>query len=179
MDQDIKNKAVAVCDGMREIARNEMLTRGVYVTDEIVRVDLAEAGAICGGHQACAVGSMLLAAGVRRRWRNGDQYLPGADVDARADYLRRHPHIQAAYDALNEAAERYCKRHNIDLGYSSYVTGQGTDGEGRRIITLSPGRFGAMESLFEATYYTTDEPVIEFSELPKIITSAKRALLAA
>lgn len=175
MDQDIKNKAIAICDGMREIARNEMLTRGTYVTDEIVRPDLAQSGAICGGHQACAVGSMLLAAGVRRR-RNeyNNVYLPGADVDRRADYLRRHPHIKAAYDALNEAAERYCKRHNIDLGYvSGCITGH------RRIEAFNPKRFGAMESLFEATNYHDNEPVIEFSELLKIITSAKRALLAA
>jgi hypothetical protein len=58
-----QEKALATCDGVIEIAKNEMLVRGNYITG-IVDDKLKQQGAICGGRQACLVGSLYLAHGV-------------------------------------------------------------------------------------------------------------------
>ena len=184
MTDDIKNQAIAILDNMREIVRNDMLLRGQYLTDHVARPDLKEQGAVCGGHQACAVGSLYLAGGVKPRryrdhWGEYVYELPGVEAGhARRRYLRRKPALRAAYDALNAAAERYCKRHKIDLR-------EHHNADGQEIDNFDVDLFGAMESLFEASYtdwdYVTVEnrPVLDLAELPKIITSAKRALRAA
>lgn len=63
--KDTKVEAVAILDRMLEVVDNDMLARVGYVSSTIVRPDLAEQGAVCGGHNACAIGSLYLAAGVQ------------------------------------------------------------------------------------------------------------------
>lgn len=60
---DSKAEAAAeVLRGVCEIAENEMLVRQTYITEGITNEALAEAGAVCGGRQACLVGAVALAA---------------------------------------------------------------------------------------------------------------------
>lgn len=118
-----RDKALATLNGMAEIVRNEMVRRGVYVTAEIVNPDLREQGAICGGRQACAIGSAYLAAGVRPK-RDEDDYLvlPGVEQRERDDFLRHRPGLRVALAALNEEAEAYIKRNKLEefLARDSY-----------------------------------------------------------
>lgn len=55
------DKALAVLDGVVTISGNEMLIHGTYVSG-VTRPDLAAKGSICGGRQACLIGSVALAA---------------------------------------------------------------------------------------------------------------------
>src|SRR5688572_27543090 len=60
--QSTIDKAHAILDGVVAISGREMLIHGTYVTSDVVRPDLAREGAICGGRQACLLGSVALAA---------------------------------------------------------------------------------------------------------------------
>lgn len=156
-----RQSILKLLSNMRQIAKNEMLARGVYLSDEVVNPDLADQGAICGGHQACAVGSMYLAGG--QRPKRDDTFLwtlEGVDYDERADFLRHRPVLRGAYDALNEAADRYCVRNNIHLDDWMCL----------------PPRAGTMERLFEAESYGSYKTPIQVEELDKIIQSAQRAV---
>lgn len=104
----MSRSVVEILEGVREIGNNEMMTRGNYVSHDVVRPDLADKGAICGGRQACAVGSLFLAAGVP------------FDIAARVStgferhrFMADHPDLRAAYDALNAAAYRYIGDHEL------------------------------------------------------------------
>lgn len=55
----------AVLDGIIEIAENEMVRFGVYVSRGVVSRALADSGAVCGGRVACLVGAAYLAGGGR------------------------------------------------------------------------------------------------------------------
>jgi hypothetical protein len=157
-------QALDALNKMSLIVRNDMLMRGEYLTPDIVDYELAKKGAICGGHKACAVGSLYLAAGVRRERRELAWSLPGAYPHERPYFMASRPALRVAYEALNAAAERYCGRHGIDLdNYTRY--------------DAMTNEAGMLERLFEATYVGTDDVVIDAAvELPKIINSAKRAL---
>lgn len=112
---NIKTRALEVLDGMDEIVRNEMVRRGVYVTAEIVNPDLREQGAVCGGRQACAIGSAYLAAGVRlKRDEDGDLVLPGVEQRERDEFLRRRPALRTALEALNAEADAYIARNKLE-----------------------------------------------------------------
>jgi hypothetical protein len=85
----VQDDAIKILDGIEEIARNQMLVRGLYITDEVVRPDLAEAHSICGGRQACMVGSMWIAAGFVSWQEGGDNCLipelPGVTTERLPD----------------------------------------------------------------------------------------------
>jgi hypothetical protein len=168
MTNDTINEAINILNKMAIIVRNDMLTRGQYVSTTI-DLELRDKGAICGGHKACAVGSLYLAGGIKpHEVYPGKSYnyfvLQGVDRHERAEFLAERPALRAAYDALNEAAKRFIDRHNLDL----------FDGERFEIGGLTQTN-GWMELLFEAA--DIDGHVLDAQvELPKIINNAKRAL---
>jgi hypothetical protein len=111
---------IKILDDMTEIVKNDMLVRGQYVSNKIVDHDLYNSGAICRGRQACAVGSMWLAAGVpvNINWYE-EAELPGASI-GRADFLdeEQNSGLRAAYNAMNIVSQCYVNAHNIDLKMS-------------------------------------------------------------
>lgn len=149
IDTKIKREAMAALGGMSIIVNNEMLKRRQYVTVEVLDLDLADSGALCGGHGACAVGSLLIGGGVnpvtKDAYGNECYELPMAYVDSgkRAEFMAEHPGIKLAYDALNEAAQRFADAHGIDLETSSLL--EFRDVSASRALELH----GAMEALFE------------------------------
>lgn len=106
-----QDKALDTCDGVIEIAKSEMLTHGFYVSD-VVNLKRKKAGAICGGRQACLVGSEYLAYGVKIN----DEAFPGFSSYYRKDFMRNRPGLRIAYAAINEAARRYALK-----GWREYV----------------------------------------------------------
>jgi hypothetical protein len=110
-------------DRMAEIVRAEMTVRLSYV-GSIVRPDLAESGAICGGRQHCAIGALWVAHGVPylRDADDDDVDLPGVAQSERLDFLDRDPELALAHDALGAAADAFAERSgrrpiSVDLGY--------------------------------------------------------------
>lgn len=106
--------ALRALEGMAEVVRNEMLAQGRYVR-HLTRPDLAASGAICGGHQACAIGALWMGAGIKPRrdvW--GEWMLEGADDSSNRDvFLEDRPGLRLAYNALNDAADRYVHDHDL------------------------------------------------------------------
>ncbi len=155
----VQDDAIKILDGIEEISRNQMLVRGTYITD-VVDQDLAAAHSICGGRQACMVGSMWIAAGV---WimHNGEMELPGVTIHKMpngsgivySDYpnmnmreivLTTRPDLKLAYDTMNEVSFDHPKAQGIGLN-----------------------PVNAMEDLFERPAYEDDEDggCIEFGPL--------------
>lgn len=97
-----QEKALKNCDGVIEIANNEMLIQGDYVTHRVENEELARQGSICGGHQACLVGSIYIAHGVKP-WRESSG-VDGWGVEARGVFMSTRPALQLTYDAFNRAA---------------------------------------------------------------------------
>lgn len=160
----VEQEAVNILSRMEEIARNEMLTRGVYVTDYIVDPELAEQGAICGGRQACMVGSMWLAAGVKLEPDEvGQLTLPGVTiVEERQEFLAERPALAMAYDAMNSVSHDYII--DQDLHHWRW--------EDRYPIE------GWMEALFEATTSATSNyggcrAIVETKDLLHLIDQAR------
>lgn len=88
------NRADAILDGVVSISENEMLIHGEYITPDVVSEKLAKSGAICGGHQACLLGSVALAATGRYD-----------DANLLVDWLRR-----AAYDLDDQYSQSWIER---------------------------------------------------------------------
>ena len=167
--QSTIEKAVTALDNMKEIVKNDMLEQGVYVTEEVVNEKLAEQGAICGGHRACAVGSLWIGYGIRLEGPQGEKELPGTN-DSRAydwqsgrrepserqEFLRTRPGLRLAYDALNEAADKYVEKRELE----DY---------------LDNSFDASIEALFEGTYGEK----VHRKDMLQIINNAKRSLLAA
>lgn len=159
---------------MREIAENDMIQRVGYYDDLIARPDLAESGAICGGHQACAVGSLYIAAGVMPK-QNGwfdvvhNRYHQGnVNPMERKAFMIEHEllSLSEAYRALNDAAREYISRE----GLYEYVQWESWVGA------------GAMEALFESRDYRNDEldkRLIEPDQLLPIIDRAREIVAEA
>lgn len=105
-----KDKALANCDGVIKIAQNEMLLQGEYITG-VVSEKLRANGSICGGRQACLVGSMFLAHG--RLPKDIDYVFSVSSWSGemnRFDYMATRPALKLTYDAFNEAASRLLQR---------------------------------------------------------------------
>lgn len=169
MTEWTKQKALKALDGMLEIERNEMLVRGEYISVEIDD-ELAERGAICGGHRACLVGSLWLGYGVKPEkgtfcWGEEFYKLPGTE-DGRAAFLSRRPGLKVAYDALNDAAERCVSRALSNADYEDF------HGEARRVYSGS-----LAETLFESgdTYDLKNDR----AAMRRLIKSARRQIEAA
>jgi hypothetical protein len=168
MNPKTKKQALDALEGMKEIVKKEMLVRGEYLTQEIVNPKLANAGAICGGRQYCAIGSLWAGAGIHpQKDKDGNWILPGADADhpnrgSREVFLRNRHGLRTAYNALNAAAEQHIQRHGIE-----------TEGEFE----------AAIEDLFESFDYAEDDSdytpryAVDPQDLIKIIDSARRILL--
>jgi hypothetical protein len=105
-----RTEALAILDRFQQIVDNEALVRGLYVTPVVApaRIDKA-----CGGRNACAIGSLWLAAGVAPVFRDGTWDLPGT-VRGRAKFLEdQSASLRLAYGVLNEAAQFYAVQSDI------------------------------------------------------------------
>jgi hypothetical protein len=160
-----RDEAIRALDGMAQIIRNEMLTHGSYVSSEVVNEELAKQGAICGGHEACAIGSLWIGGGVKiNASRYGGAILPGVEEEERQQFLRNRDGLRVAYHELNAAAERYMVKNADRLR--------------RRSIVIN---FNApVEALFEEYTIKPKEGgrrrAVGRDELLKVVKSAKKAI---
>lgn len=160
--RDTRKKALSALRGTIQIAENEMTTRGAYIRPN-AKPALADTGAVCGGHQACAVGSLFLAGGV-----------PYNIIDTVAARFQRrgfltkdeNAHLSLAYDYLNDAADDYLDEHGIDRE------------------DLSSVGAGTAEKLFESSVHRGDEDFTKTNDnarkcLIEVATNAYNNLAAA
>lgn len=101
--------AVEVLDRMAHIVKAEQTVHGSYVGD-VVDEGRASAGALCGGHHFCAIGSCWFAAGVpivesAAPWGLA-LTMPGAMIAERAKVVADRPFLAEARVALNEVAQQ-------------------------------------------------------------------------
>lgn len=134
--------ASEVLAGLRGIVEREQLDHAGYVSKEVNR-ELAESGALCRGHRACAVGSTWLAAGIEPTaktlmfgYREHTEFtLPGANGyhNDRLAWLatKSYDGLRDAYVALCDAAQEYMDERGLK-------------------ITPSWDGAGALEGLFES-----------------------------
>lgn len=117
MGDRTQQQALKALDGMRQIVENEMLTRGQYTTDDVVKPEMK--GSICGGRKYCAVGSLWAAHGVKvtpiaRAWVTTFS-LPGVEPELRENFLKHRHGLRTAYEALNDAASDYIYANNAKI----------------------------------------------------------------
>lgn len=136
-----QEKALDTLDGMKEIVEHEMIERGSYSTAEIIDRDLYEKGAVCGGRRYCAIGAMVVAYGIPSHQESQGRYPWEQTVDfgmavsgGRRSYYKKHPGLDIAHDALNEAADQYAKQYGLGM----------------------PGGTSAIEDLFESNPFFDD-----------------------
>ncbi len=142
-----RKKAHDVLNGIEQIARNEMLIQGEYVTEEVVNEELAKKGAICGGRAACLIGSAYVSAG----YGYIDEYdyfrLPGigdtADLDEeRKAFLRHRPGLRLAIEALDKCAVRRMGESQLnwynqsEAYFEQYLDGYSQVEIRRKVISL-------------------------------------------
>lgn len=115
--QKIIDRAHAILDGVVEISSHDMLIHGSYFTRHIANENLAKQGAICGGRQACLLGSVAVSAvgGASRNTTIAEtldavRFGPANLVNSWDGFsseqaaLRRRPALRLAIEALNEEA---------------------------------------------------------------------------
>lgn len=108
---EMKERVLTTLDGMRAIAKADMMKQSGYITDIVNRY---RTRSICGGRHACAVGSLWLAAGERpRTGRYGSPVLLGVGQGRRGSFLTRKPVLRHALHFLNEAADEYMRANAI------------------------------------------------------------------
>lgn len=150
-------RAIETLEGMRQIVKNDMLTRNEYVSQTIVNRKLAEQGAVCGGRKACAIGSMLLGYGVepkRDGW--GSVSLPGAHSPK--SYSATRPALRAVLNALNAEATAFIENNpKVKQSFNR-----------RRVEFDQP-----IEQLFEGAYGTR---LVDRDTMLKLITRAKQRI---
>ncbi len=113
---ELRAEALAILDRFCQIVDNDMLIRGDYIDSEVSRPDLADAGAICGGHKACAIGSLWIAGGHHPKAPTDySDWYSIFDIDIRAKYLAQRPALELAHAALVAAAIEYADRHDYEL----------------------------------------------------------------
>lgn len=110
-----ERKAISTCDGVIRIANNEMLQQGVYVSRDIVNPALEREGSICGGRNACLVGSIYLAHGVPFKDMDHEGHIPSFFAYGRESYMADKPALRLAYDAFNQAAFDTLEREYSDV----------------------------------------------------------------
>lgn len=155
LSEAIKAKAISALDGMREIARAEMLEPGRYIWVEISNP--RRVNAICGGHKTCAIGSLWVGAGIKM---DSNDELPGADQSEREAFLAPRHGLRVAYESLNEAAEAFIAKHP-DLR-----------------IGLAKSFDAPIEQLFEGHYGERRGGRLTRGDLLQIISHAKRLVMA-
>lgn len=162
MNEKTKTRVLDALEGMHTIARAEMMQQVGYIDPNVNPHRRASA---CQGHQACAIGSLWLAAGIRPRRNWGSSYLPGTPQAERGDFIRNRPVLKHALNFLNEAASEYMERHAI---------------EGNPILNRD-----AIESLFESEWFeyqydnSADTYKARRAAMLKVISAAKRKVKAA
>lgn len=98
--KEIRAEAIQILKGIDEVAKNEMLSFGEYVRN-VTRPDLAAKGSICGGREACLIGSAYLAAGLDA----GSLTLVDFDAQmGRTEFLADMPALRLAIQALDSVA---------------------------------------------------------------------------
>ena len=132
-----RERALGVLAGMREIAEAEMMVRGLYLHPQAT----ANGPAICGGHQACAVGSLWLAAGAQRVVA-GSWTLPGILLGERNEHLAGDHGLALAFAAANEAAAEFLDAHQPEREEAYVLTG----------VAGSTDFEDALEALFEGCW---------------------------
>lgn len=161
----VQNDAIKILDGIEEIARRDMLIRGTYITP-VLNEELAAAGTICGGRQACMLGSMWIAAGFTVM-EKGEMELPGVTTDklpeeykscgsvyGRKEAAALKPDLDLAFHTMNEV----CYDLGVEI-YGSSWTGLGN----------------AMEELFEATNGFGD-PLLSDDDLFMLLERGREAI---
>lgn len=151
---------------MEIMLERDMLVHAAYVSDDVEDEELAAAGAVCGGHRACAVGHLWIAAGVQpvitpnEYQVEGVVELPGVwPISDRDDFLAARPPLREAYDALNEAADDWA----ISAGMYGLRDAYGN--------TQSGCYGGALEILFE-------EYGVGADTLTEVVQAARRKVAA-
>jgi hypothetical protein len=167
------DKAIDALDGTISIAQNEMMAHVGYMSAMPINRELAKQGAVCRGHQACFIGSLWLAGGVRRKRTTRARWdLPGVRQGwPREEFLAKRSALKLAYDASNAAAERYMKRAGIqgastEAGFEAPAEHLFEEGllspAGKRHLGLNP-------------YARPSERAIR-KEMIKVLRAAKRSL---
>lgn len=153
------DKAIQTLDNMRNIVKNNMLTRSEYITRNVVNRKLAEQGAVCRGHKACAIGSLWLAHGIKivPNW-DGRASLPGV-YDPSAYARRYHPGLKLALDALNAQASKFIEANKKEFD--------------RRARRRDAQFDEPIEQLFEGAYGTK---LVDRDTMLRLITNAKRSI---
>lgn len=103
------DRAIGALKRMKEIARNEMMARGSYIS-EVTNLELARKGSVCGGHNACAIGSLWIGYGVpiQYGWSTAYPYLEGVSCSLdRQEFVAHRPGLKLALRALNDASVRW------------------------------------------------------------------------
>ncbi len=104
------NAALETLDNVISIAKREMMVQGTYISDGVVDEKLARKGAICGGHQACFVGSLYLGAKIPIKKMLDPQF--GFEWSSRRDIMKNRPALRMAYEAANDAAFQWAFTDN-------------------------------------------------------------------
>lgn len=144
--------AIETLRNMRTIAENEMMVQGIYISDDVDDA-LRDEGAICGGHQACAIGSLWLAYGIKPVSGDIGVFLPDVSEGARFRILDREPELGIALDALNVEATKFMNEHDV---------------EGNRSFTEP------IESLFESEHWDDQQALT--ADMITVINNAMEAL---
>lgn len=156
-----------ILDRMLQLTKMERLLRGSYSC----YIGDTEPDAPCGGNQFCAIGSMWYAAGAFTTWGPQGRMLRLDSVDETARYrvLDKRPGLNAAYEALDQAANQWYKdNHGEEVVPNAYDRGG------------FPSFTHAGERLFEATKYEDPEegsvPFIDDDDFADIVNRAKALL---
>lgn len=182
MDAEDLTMATETFDNMVEIIEKEMLVKGSYASP-IQNVDLHVQGAICDGRRYCAIGTMVVAYGVRSHekdrfgaWQTSFKFdrMTGT---MRKDYYDEA--LTAVHDALNDAAIQWAKDHGAEPGGeedfgTSVLVGE-INGEQ---FFVNMDHFSPLESLFESSpYFANTEDGRH--DLLEIVTRAKEQVCGA
>lgn len=165
----IEQQAIQTLDNMEVIARADMMQRGCYLTEEPVVPERQDS--VCGGHRACAYGSLMLGAGCEIGYitMDAEDYsgftqiggsLPNVAPHLRHKEFEKRPWLGLAYVAMNVASYRY-GMHVTNGDFDSQLD-EGLD-------------WGYMEELFESQIIEEDDLA---DEMVKIIENARQMILA-
>lgn len=165
-------------DRMAEIVRAEMMGNRVYVSG-VVRPDLAEKGAICGGRRHCAIGALWVAHGVPYTDYMSDEVaLPAVAQSERMGFMATDAELALAHDALGEAADAFAESigmASLNLGdcYGDgvlYAYAPSDDPERYTYQSVSK-----IEALFEGIHRLTKDELLGVVRDARERVAAKRA----
>lgn len=130
--EDIRDDAIATLWNMSIIAEADMMMQGIYVDEHVTRPERTKS--VCGGHRACAIGSLFLGARIPMVYldnatgrsiskdemekrvvdpHNRNTFwsvMPNTNVSDRKIAFQEYPYLGLAYRALNNVAMQYVAR---------------------------------------------------------------------